>query len=121
MSALGLESHHVFELLPTNEELKQFINVDSSEDNNLNFYNICKGLSDSDSEQFKFAKESPNSVDNSSLFSSFESDCYVAGCSMTNETVSGDNESDNIHQTESSELNIFMQFRNADEKEFKQI
>ena len=39
MSALGLESHHVFEL-PTDEELQQFINVDSSGDNNLNLVHL---------------------------------------------------------------------------------
>lgn len=106
----------LFLKLPTDEELEQFINLDSSKEINLNFYNICKGLPDSCS-----AEESPISFDNS-LLSSFESDCYVAVCSMTNETESFVHEGDNMHHNESSDMNDFIQFpRHAGEKHFKQI
>ena len=104
-NALGLECDHVAEL-PTDQELEQFINLDSSEEMNLNFYNVCKGLPDSSG-----AEESPTStsVDNP-LQNSFENDCYVAVCSMTNETVSDVNEGDHMHHTDSSEMNNFIQF-----------
>ena len=114
-NALGLISD-IIAKLPTDEELEQFINLDCSEEINLNFYNICKGLPDSCS-----AEESPISFDNS-LLSSFESDCYVAVCSMTNETESFVHEGDNMHHNESSDMNDFIQSPcHAGEKHFKQI
>lgn len=102
-NALGVESDHVIEL-PTDQELEQFINLDSSEEMNLNFYNVCKSMPDS-----SVAEESPTSVDNS-LLNGFENDCYVAVCSMTNETVSNVHEGDHIHHTESSDMNKLIQF-----------